>query len=519
MHPSRRKLSDHMRLFFGVILGLLVVSSSYAQTMASEDSAWIKIRLVRAKEIKSAAVWTAYDSISVPTRGSGTHHVLAYTYRYMTGNDLNGDASIGAGSGGGGGPIEPEQNLLEGMPGVENPPGGGGGTPPGGSNESYYLCIPGITKDGQSLQGILQEGGVNPTAYWYYPLTAGIFDLYAYLHEQGNEPDREDRIAGLKVKMQPGDEVTVCYYAPGQWKLPSGDGEVMVTHVRHILDTNLQYYDTTEVKQQEVYYDINRQDVSGDTAVDSRKGYGQPNREGQFPADPNAELRNINFGDWVFKGGMFVGNMPSSSGDRSGTSRFQLFDPLAFSPQDQVTIPRMTVATVYQAGRAGNLNGGMTVGIFAPLSAGTANESDTTWANKWNIVPRASIPGGGSFEQNKDPWRKFTIAHSDTANLLSVGMTKVHDVPHQVNGFTVYKTTWSTPVFPGLCYAMHDEQTLVDSNFTGWRYFADKEFVTVNADLLPTSFRDLAPRYWRMFISTTYSNSWGLGPYGWGGWL
>ncbi|MFM9872982.1 MAG: hypothetical protein ACKVQS_05895 [Fimbriimonadaceae bacterium] len=482
--------------------------------MATADSAWIKIRLVRAKEIKSALIWTAYDGINVVTRQSSTQHVLAYTYRYMTGNDLNGDASIG-GSSSGGGSSESEQNLVEG--GSEETPGGGGGG--GASNESYYLCIPSVTKNAGSFQGILQQTGVDPLPYWYVPLKAGVFNLYNYLHQLGYpEPTIEPKIAGLRVKMQPGQEVTVCYYAPGNWKLPSGEGEVAVSHVRHVLGLNSPYYETTEVDQQEVYYTVSRQDVSGDAAIDSRKGYGQPNREGQFPADPNAELRNINFGDWIFKGGMFVGNVPSSSGDRSGTSRFQLFDPLAFSPQDQNTIPRMTVATVFQAGKTSAFSGAMTIGIFAPLTTSAQTESNTTWANKWDIVPRASIPTNGSYEQNKDPWRKFTIADSDPADLLSVSMTKVFDAPHVNNGLTSYKTTWSTPVFPGLCYAMHDEQTLVDSNYSAWRYLADKEFAVVNYNLLPTSFRDIAPRYWRFFISTSFSTAPSAGPYLWGGW-
>jgi hypothetical protein len=515
--PLVRKQS---RVWPCLLLGLSIVCVGQAQTMVSGDSAFIKIRLVRAKEIKGANVWVAGGLSGTPS--VSTHNVLAYTYRYMTGNDLNGDASIG-GSSGEGGPIEQEQNLVEGGPEPEEPPIGGGGGVGGGGTSSggYYFSIPGIAGSG-SYQGILQDSALTPNCYGYIPLKAGIGDFKDYLTGVTNpaNPPTAAVIAGIRVKLQPGQEVTVCYYKPGSWKLPSGVGQVMVTQYDHFQGSP-GIPAGTGLQQQEVYYNISRQDVSGDAAVDSRKGYGQPNREGQFPADPNAELRNVNFGDWVFKGGMFIGNVPSSSGDRSGTSRFQLFDPLAFSPQDQYTIPRMTVATVYQAGKTSAFSGAMTIGIFAPLTTTSESESDTTWATKWNIVPRASIPSNGTYEQNKDPWRKFTIADGDQPGLLSVSMTKVFDAPHVVNGNTIYKTTWSTPVFPGLCYALHDEQTLVDSNFSAWRYFADKEFEVVNSDLLPTSYRDLAPRYWRFFVTETFDYG---NPYfhefslGWGGW-
>lgn len=520
---SGRSLSKHLRFLMGCSLCLLVVSPSIAQTMASDDSAFIKIRLVRAREIKAANIWTSTGTAQNPTMGTGTYHVMAYTYRHMTGTDLNGDASnFTSGGGGGIGPPIGPQSLVEG--GLE-PPGGGENPPPPtpSGSDSYYLSIPGVPAAGGGMQGFLQDSSISPNAYPYIKLVPNILSIYGYLTQTDpNEPPLAAAVPGLRVKLLPGQEVTVCYYNPSFWKLYSGFGQVMVTHASHYWNaTNIAPPQGTSLNQQEVYYSIDRTDGFEDAAVDSRKGYGQPNREGQFPADANAELRNINFGDWVYKGGMFAGNMPTSgSNDRSGTARFQLWQQTA----NANNVPRMMVATVYQAGKPTNVNGAMTLGIFAPLPGPDVyiGEAATTWANKWNIIPRASIPTNGSYEQNKDPWRKFTIGASDEADLLSVSLTKVYDaqVSNGMGGFNNL-TTWSTPIFDGLCYALDNEQSQVDSNFTGWRYFASKEF-TINPEyreLVPGSFKDFEPRYWHFFIDTTYQGISGQPfPLYWAGW-
>lgn len=468
-----------------VIAGLAMIgSATIAQTMSTGDDTYIKVRLVRAKEIKDASVIVrSVNSSNQPIMVTETRNVMAMTYKYMNGVDTDGGSSIEGGSGGSGGPTGGEENLVEG--GGEGPGGGEGG---GGSTEtlSYWLRIPSSTEASGPTMGFLVQSGVTPQ----------IYDYKGYDYS-GSGPYTTPGSAepGLRVKLTAGQEVTVCYFLRSYVKLPSGNPRVMVTMA---LYNGMSSYSLTH---QEAVYDLVRDDGFGDGAVDSRRGYGQPNREGQFPADPNAELRNINFGDWTFKGGMFVGNMPSSSGDRSGTSRVQLLR----STVANITTPaRMMVVTVYQMGSPTNITGSMDIGLFGPPSGADLmiEEDEFTWSNKWNVVPRASIPSGYSYEQDKDPYRKFTVSASDAAGFLSVSLTKVYDVAQTpVGGITPYRTTWSTPIFGGIIYALDDEQTKVDANNTWWRYIADKEFVSTNfQDVIPTSFVDMAPRIWQFLI-------------------
>lgn len=498
--------------FRRAVTGALILLSVAAncQPVVSADSDYLKIRLVRAKEIQSATFWSASGTAQAPFLTSQTAHVVAYTYRHMIGNDLNGDASNGTGGGGGGG-INPEapQSLVEEEGGIGDPGGGGpgGGGPGGGGSgstiENYWISIPGTNSNGD-LQGFIADPSLTFQAYTYISLQNIPNNMLLALSTWWSSTS-SIKSAGVRVKLLPGQEVTVCYAKPALPILPSGVGQVMVTKATLITTPAVppQTGSTSvmSVGQQEVWYSLNRKSGIEDTAVDSRKGYGQPNREGQFPADPNAELRNINFGDWIFKGGMFVGNMPQSTGDRSGTARFQLWEPTI-----ETQVPRMTIFTVYQYGKPSHVNGAMTIGLYGPLPGPDVyiGEAGTTWANKWDITPRAAIPSGGSFEQNKDPYKKFVLDGLMGAGLISTNITKVYDKMHPSPGNPTLmfpKTTWETINYPGLCLALHDEQTLVDQGWSGWRYFVDKEFQPLVQDVIPTAFRDLAPRLWRFYVT------------------
>ncbi len=499
MSPSHSNLRGTLRR---VVTGALILLSVAAncQPVVSADSDYLKIRLVRAQEIQSATFWSASGTPQAPSLTSHTAHVVAYTYRHMIGNDLNGDASNGTG-GGGGGSIgeETPQSLVEDSDIDPNPGGGSGST-----IENYWISIPGTNSNGD-LQGFIANPSLTFQAYTYISLQNIPNNLLLSLSTWWSSTS-SIKSAGVRVKLLPGQEVTVCYAKPAVPILPSGVGQVMVTRASYRPPTSQPppgISGEAKVLQQEVWYSLNRKSGFEDTAVDSRKGYGQPNREGQFPADPNAELRNINFGDWIFKGGMFVGNMPQSAGDRSGTARFQLWEPTI-----ETQVPRMTIFTVYQYGKPSHVNGAMTVGLYGPLPGPDIyiGEAGTTWENKWDITPRAAIPSGGSFEQNKDPYKKFVIDGLTGAGLISTNITKVFDKMHPSPGNPTLmfpKTTWETINYPGLCLALHDEQSLVDQGWSGWRYFVDKEFQPLVQDVIPTAFRDLAPRIWRFYLTNS----------------
>lgn len=59
-------------------------------------------------------------------------------------------------------------------------------------------------------------------------------------------------------------------------------------------------------------------------AVDSRKTYAPPNKDGAYPAvDANADLRSVAFAGWAYRGGLFLGNAAGVNSDQSGVARIQ----------------------------------------------------------------------------------------------------------------------------------------------------------------------------------------------------
>ena len=62
-----------------------------------------------------------------------------------------------------------------------------------------------------------------------------------------------------------------------------------------------------------------------DAGIDTRRTFGSPNLAGKLPGDPNVPSAPANFGNYTYHGGLFLGNVPSSTGDHSGTARTQLY--------------------------------------------------------------------------------------------------------------------------------------------------------------------------------------------------
>lgn len=461
---------------------LLAQNQGYAQGSAP----FLKIRLVRAKEIKGATV-IVLSSTPGQTQ-TITANVLALTYKYMTGPDLNGDASAD----GGGGIVIGHESLVEG--GID--PGGdpGGGNPGGGGgNDNYWIRVP----------DTIAAGGLNSTAGRMGFLASPANPVQAFNYVSANYSVTPPTVGtpepGLRVRIDPGQEVTVCYLRPTEYVLSSALGRITVTHALNMATVP----PVTSLTHEEVHYDLNRRDGFGDASVTTRKGYGQPNRDGQFPGDPNADFRNLNFGDWIFRGGMFVGNMPNGAGDRSGQARAQLFAPTVPS----ATAPRMTVFTAYQWGRPSGINGGMTIGLFGIFTGLTQTESTANWENRFDISPRASVPSGSSETPVSDPLLKFNVGSSDGDSLLSGSITRVFDVgtpsPTDPNiiGYTTYFRTWR---LSGLALALHDEETLVNWGWQGWRYIATKEYLPSLPSNHGLPYRDTAPRIWNIYVANSH---------------
>lgn len=466
-------------------ISLVSVGAAQNQGFAQGSAPYIKIRLVRAKEIRGA-------NVIVHAGGSGTTtvtaNVLALTYRFMTGPDLTGSASTDGGSGGGGGGVQPpseESSALEGLA-IDpiSPPGGGNpGGGPGGFAPAYWIRIPNaVAPNSPGRLGFLTSPANQVQAFPYVSLSGPA----------SSEP-------GLRVRIDPGQEVTICYLRPSSPVLPTAGGRIMVTWA-----TSNGIPGQANLTNQEIVYVFHRRDGFGDASVSSRKGYGQPNRDGQFPGDPNADFRNLNFGDWVFRGGMFVGNMPSGSNDRSGVARAQFFTSTVMN---QLTAPRMTVFTAYQIGRPANVNGAVSIGLFGALTS-NETEATATWENRFNINPRASVPSGESPSPDKDPLLRFNIGANESDGLLSGSITRVYDVgtpsPEDPNIIT-YTTYYSTPVSGALALAVHDEQTLVNWGWQGWRYIASKEYLGSLPASHGLNYTDIAPRIWNIHVDEIYN--------------
>lgn len=131
-------------------------------------------------------------------------------------------------------------------------------------------------------------------------------------------------------------------------------------------------------------YNILRANVEA-VSVDSRKAYGQPDLAGELPADPNAEQANVNFNGWIYKGGLFAGNAPSSSGDLSGTARVQIY----LSSPPTLVNPQMEDLVLLYLGCGSTFGTDSTFQIGPPAATdpniGTPM-SQTTWANAWSLA-------------------------------------------------------------------------------------------------------------------------------------
>jgi hypothetical protein len=212
----------------------------------------------------------------------------------------------------------------------------------------------------------------------------------------------------------------------------------------------------------------------GDASVDSRRVYGQPNREGQLPGDANAPLRPMNVGSWIYKGGLFAGNMPSFTNDQSGTARLQLY-----VPSGGAGTLRLATLSLFDLGSPSTTNGA-NLGVYIPSSS-DANlnvaEGSVTWDSRWQSVqPQASPP------VNYD----YSIAPISTQNLTGAG--------GEYRNFYLYRPDSSPPTMAmsRLCVALTDENP---NSGPSWRYFSSKEH-QVDHSTFPLT--DSAPRVWRL---------------------
>jgi hypothetical protein len=173
--------------------------------------------------------------------------------------------------------------------------------------------------------------------------------------------------------------VFVRSYDVGHWDYPTmGDPYWVETGRIYLFEYKQDYF------HEKFPYQI-RKDLAGAQSVDSRRTYGQPDVAGQFPAvDPNAPARNITFKDWIYRGGLFVGQMNPDSNDLSGAARIQIYPGEGPNSNTEIatlsllhlgsapgTWPEFATLTSIVAASDANLN--------VPLN-------QLTWANKWTLT-------------------------------------------------------------------------------------------------------------------------------------
>lgn len=291
-----------------------------------------------------------------------------------------------------------------------------------------------------------------------------------------------------------------------------------------------------------VNYTIHRHDAL-DASMDTRRGYGDPSRDGGVIADPNSALRNLNFGGWVFRGGLFIGNIAWPYQDKSGTARIQLWpqNTSTVDPADRV----YATASMFDLGGPPTLTGGDNnpypglevpiLGNFVPVSTDAnlgQTESTVTWERRWTVYDREDLT------PNILPDGSYIADTGDVIYTVSLGMNQDDDCgpgglywnfpltasyPDPNNSYWAYYFTESYQRGVGIITQSEslrqqysdDEDAGNNSTYGAtWRYFASREW---EADRISESasfpHSDSAPRVW--VIEYTEDRTSGWLPSGW----
>lgn len=241
------------------------------------------------------------------------------------------------------------------------------------------------------------------------------------------------------------------------------------------------------------YYDYTLQKLSAlDASIDTRKTYGQPNKDGELPADPNAPRREVNFGGWKYKGGLFVGNMPEGGKDVSGLARSQLW---VQGGSTYASTYDFAALSLFDTGKPldSGITGALDLGVYIPSSSDTnigSTDADVTWATAWSITPGTVNTGGSSWTSS---------AFSGTT-LSSTGTDDYVCLPLSADGGNIHPAH----CLDWLCLAIQDESTFVSGSSTAWHYFASSEYETGSTFPL----NDCAPRVWVVVPNTKYTETW-----------
>lgn len=214
----------------------------------------------------------------------------------------------------------------------------------------------------------------------------------------------------------------------------------------------------SETVVQQENYNLSKRALDA-VSVGSRRTYGQPNLEGELPADANAPLRNPSYASWVYKGGLFAGNAPQSSGDLSGTTRIQLY---LTSTAGFVEPIHSTVALLH-LGHGGNFSQSPNLSLSKPSTTDpnlSVTLASAVWENRWDLAQA---------EKLDQLLIDSTVPAGEYACFQAKGL-------HQK-----------------VIVHLKDEQLLIDSGQAYWRYFANVPYAQASGLL---TVDEAQPRIW-----------------------
>ncbi|MGV3615284.1 MAG: hypothetical protein ACO1SV_08115 [Fimbriimonas sp.] len=212
----------------------------------------------------------------------------------------------------------------------------------------------------------------------------------------------------------------------------------------------------------------------GDASVDSRKAYGQPNLAGELPGDPNAPPRPINFGGWVYKGGLFVGNMPAATRDQSGMARLQLYVPSGGSGA-----VRLATLSLFDLASP-SIAPGAIVGAYLPSATDTnlsVGAGAVTWDTKWGSVQPRATPSSPP-DDARDPLVSMTLTGTGS-EYRNFPLNRNDAVP-------------ASMALSKICLALTDEDP---NDGPYWRYFGSSTYQGSHSTF---PLNDCGPRVWRL---------------------
>jgi hypothetical protein len=231
----------------------------------------------------------------------------------------------------------------------------------------------------------------------------------------------------------------------------------------------------------------------GDASIDTRRGYSDPNDESEI-GDPNSTYRYLNFGNYTYNGGLFVGGMPWHK-DRSGVARIQL---IIGNETQQNEHSRYSVLSMFYLGRpeGDRANAFITIGAYLPKANDSnldVSESGMTWENRWDINPRVHDPESGDppppdYSQDPTSTRDFG-SETDTEEYYNWSLLSDDNEFLQMS-------------LRRVCLAIKDEGNWYNPYFGSWLYFASREYQSIRTDNQNDfPWTDCKPRVWHILDS------------------